>query len=77
MHVLRDDLQAIHETIDATPFGMWALDSMRIEKGHPAWGSDLSPAYTLRGGGRGTVHVRSRRSTRPCPDPSNTGRLRI
>lgn len=32
----------------AKPFGMFALDSMRIEKGYRAWGSDLSPGYTLR-----------------------------
>ncbi|CTQ51189.1 GcvT family protein [Jannaschia donghaensis] len=32
----------------ARPFGMFALDSLRIEKAYRAWGSDLSPGYTLR-----------------------------
>ncbi|MEM7488423.1 MAG: FAD-dependent oxidoreductase [Pseudomonadota bacterium] len=31
----------------ATPFGMWALDSMRIEKGYRNWKSDLTSDYTL------------------------------
>ncbi|MEL6297765.1 MAG: FAD-dependent oxidoreductase [Pseudomonadota bacterium] len=28
------------------PFGMWALDAMRIEKGYRAWKGDLSTDYT-------------------------------
>jgi len=31
----------------ATPFGMYALNSMRIEKGYRAWKGDLSTDYTL------------------------------
>ncbi|WP_102109189.1 GcvT family protein [Oceaniglobus roseus] len=31
----------------ARPFGMWALDSLRIEKGYRAWKGDLSTDYTL------------------------------
>ncbi|MEM7489160.1 MAG: FAD-dependent oxidoreductase, partial [Pseudomonadota bacterium] len=31
----------------ATPFGMWALDSMRIEKGYRNWKSDLTSDYNL------------------------------
>ncbi len=30
----------------ATPFGMYALNSMRLEKGYRAWKSDLSSDYT-------------------------------
>ncbi|NAZ36556.1 FAD-dependent oxidoreductase [Rubellimicrobium sp. CFH 75288] len=29
------------------PFGMWALDSLRIEKGYRAWKGDLSTDYTV------------------------------
>lgn len=35
----------------ATPFGMYALDSMRIEKGYRTWKGDLSTDYTLLEGG--------------------------
>lgn len=35
----------------ATPFGMFALDSMRIEKGYRTWKGDLSTDYTLLEGG--------------------------
>ena len=31
----------------ATPFGMWALDRLRIEKGYRAWKQDLSTDYSL------------------------------
>ena len=31
----------------ATPFGMWALDRLRIEKGYKAWKQDLSTDYSL------------------------------
>ncbi len=34
-----------------TPFGMYALNSMRIEKGYRAWKGDLSTDYTLLEGG--------------------------
>ncbi len=33
------------------PFGMFALDSMRIEKGYRAWKGDLSTDYTILQGG--------------------------
>ena len=33
------------------PFGMYALDSLRIEKGYRAWKGDLSTDYTLLQGG--------------------------
>jgi dimethylglycine dehydrogenase len=35
----------------ATPFGMWALDRLRLEKGYRAWKGDLSTDYTLLEGG--------------------------
>ncbi len=35
----------------AKPFGMWALNSLRIEKGYRAWKGDLSTDYTLFEGG--------------------------
>ncbi|NRA99529.1 MAG: aminomethyl transferase family protein, partial [Rhodobacteraceae bacterium] len=31
----------------ATPFGMFALDALRVEKGYRAWKGDLSTDYTL------------------------------
>ena len=35
----------------AKPFGMFALDSLRIEKGYRAWKGDLSTDYTVLEGG--------------------------
>lgn len=35
----------------ARPFGMFALDALRIEKGYRAWKGDLSTDYTLLQGG--------------------------
>jgi len=35
----------------AKPFGMWALNSLRLEKGYRAWKGDLSTDYTLFQGG--------------------------
>lgn len=35
------------------PFGMYALDSLRLEKGYRAWKGDLSSDYTLLQGGMG------------------------
>ncbi|MEM8576664.1 MAG: FAD-dependent oxidoreductase [Pseudomonadota bacterium] len=35
----------------ATPFGMFALNSLRIEKGYRAWKGDLSTDYSLLEGG--------------------------
>jgi dimethylglycine dehydrogenase len=37
----------------AAPFGMYALNSMRIEKGYRTWKGDLSTDYTLLEGGLG------------------------
>lgn len=38
-------------TEGATPFGMYALNSLRLEKGYRAWKGDLSTDYTLLEGG--------------------------
>jgi len=35
----------------AKPFGMWALNSLRIEKGYRTWKGDLSTDYSLLEGG--------------------------
>ncbi|MBL4766627.1 MAG: FAD-dependent oxidoreductase [Rhodobacteraceae bacterium] len=35
----------------AKPFGMWALNSLRIEKGYRAWKGDLSTDYSMFEGG--------------------------
>ncbi len=48
------DTPAIWDAIvaaGARPFGMYALDSLRIEKGYRAWKGDLSTDYTLLEGG--------------------------
>ncbi|MEM8555713.1 MAG: FAD-dependent oxidoreductase [Pseudomonadota bacterium] len=46
----RDGLPAIYAALrkaGAQPFGMYALDAMRIEKGYKTWKGDLSSDYTL------------------------------
>jgi len=37
----------------AKPFGMYALNSLRVEKGYRAWKGDLSTDYSLLEGGLG------------------------
>ncbi len=37
----------------AKPFGMYALNSLRLEKGYRAWKGDLSTDYSLLEGGLG------------------------
>lgn len=47
-------MPAIHDAIlaaGAQPFGMFALNSLRVEKGYRAWKGDLSTDYTLLEGG--------------------------
>ena len=49
-HARHEDMPAIYEALQlagAKPFGMWALDSLRIEKGYRTWKGDLSSDYTL------------------------------
>ncbi|MFZ7090008.1 GcvT family protein [Primorskyibacter sp. 2E233] len=54
IHCAPQDAPAIWQAITsagARPFGMYALDSLRIEKGYRAWKGDLSTDYTLLQGG--------------------------
>ncbi|MCY4335649.1 MAG: FAD-dependent oxidoreductase [Litoreibacter sp.] len=54
VHTAFDDSPAVYDAIraaGATPFGMYALNSMRIEKGYRTWKGDLSTDYTLLEGG--------------------------
>lgn len=54
VHTSFDDSAAIYSAIrdaGAVPFGMYALNSMRIEKGYRTWKGDLSTDYTLLEGG--------------------------
>ncbi|MEM9900162.1 MAG: FAD-dependent oxidoreductase [Pseudomonadota bacterium] len=50
VHCRPDDAPAIWDAVTAAgakPFGMYALDALRIEKGYRAWKGDLSTDYTL------------------------------
>ena len=54
MHCANEDEPAIYEAVlgaGAKPFGMWALNSLRLEKGYRAWKGDLSTDYSLLEGG--------------------------
>jgi dimethylglycine dehydrogenase len=58
IHTKIDDTAAIFDVVWAAgqkhglkPFGMEALDSLRIEKGYRAWKGDLSTDYTILQGG--------------------------
>lgn len=54
IHCAPDDAPAIWDAVTAagaTPFGMFALNSLRVEKGYRAWKGDLSTDYTLLEGG--------------------------
>ena len=54
IHAENADMPAIYEAVigaGATPFGMWALNALRLEKGYRAWKGDLSTDYTLFEGG--------------------------
>lgn len=54
IHTKMEDSVNAYEAIRAAgakPFGMYALDSMRIEKGYRTWKGDLSTDYTLLEGG--------------------------
>ncbi|PIB22878.1 dimethylglycine dehydrogenase [Amylibacter kogurei] len=54
IHAVNDDMPVIYEAIikaGAKPFGMYALDSLRVEKGYRTWKGDLSSDYTLLEGG--------------------------
>ena len=54
VHASFADMPAIYDAViagGAVPFGMYALDSLRIEKGYRAWKGDLSTDYTVLEGG--------------------------
>ena len=54
VHAANEDMPVIYQAIlyaGAKPFGMYALNSLRIEKGYRAWKGDLSTDYTLFEGG--------------------------
>ncbi|NKX45668.1 FAD-dependent oxidoreductase [Roseicyclus persicicus] len=54
IHAANAEMPALYEAVlgaGATPFGMWALNSLRIEKGYRAWKGDLSTDYSLLQGG--------------------------
>lgn len=54
IHCDRTDAPAIYEALlagGAKPFGMRALNALRIEKGYRAWKGDLSTDYSLLQGG--------------------------
>jgi dimethylglycine dehydrogenase len=58
IHTRVEDTAAIFDAVWAAgqkhglkPFGMWALDSLRLEKGYRAWKGDLSTDYTILQGG--------------------------
>ena len=56
IHASFANMPAIYDAIidaGAKPFGMYALNSLRIEKGYRAWKGDLSTDYSLLEGGLG------------------------
>lgn len=56
IHAANTEIPALYEAVlsaGAKPFGMFALNALRIEKGYRAWKGDLSTDYTLLEGGLG------------------------
>ena len=56
VHALNEHMPAIYDAVlesGAKPFGMYALNSLRIEKGYRTWKGDLSSDYSLLEGGLG------------------------
>ncbi|MCC1492117.1 FAD-dependent oxidoreductase [Cognatishimia sp. F0-27] len=54
IHAENADMPAIYAAVldaGATPFGMYALNALRLEKGYRAWKGDLSTDYSLLEGG--------------------------
>ena len=54
IHAENANVPALYDAVigaGATPFGMYALNSMRLEKGYRAWKGDLSTDYTCLEGG--------------------------
>jgi len=56
IHAANANIPALYDAVigaGAKPFGMFALDALRIEKGYRAWKGDLSTDYSLLEGGLG------------------------
>jgi len=60
IHTKEEDTAKVYDAVMAAgtahglkPFGMYALNSLRIEKGYRAWKGDLSTDYTMLQGGLG------------------------
>ena len=54
VHATNVDMPAIYQAIldaGAKPFGMYALNGLRMEKGYRAWKGDLSTDYSMLEGG--------------------------
>lgn len=54
IHAINKNIPALYDaviTAGAKPFGMYALNSLRLEKGYRAWKGDLSTDYSLFEGG--------------------------
>lgn len=54
IHAEIADMPKIYDAVlaaGAKPFGMWALNALRIEKGYRAWKGDLSTDYSMLQGG--------------------------
>ncbi len=54
IHAANASMPALYDAVlaaGATPFGMFALNALRIEKGYRAWKGDLSTDYTMLEGG--------------------------
>ncbi|OED44583.1 dimethylglycine dehydrogenase [Chromatiales bacterium (ex Bugula neritina AB1)] len=49
--VIFDAIMAAGTPLGLKPFGMYALDSLRLEKGYRTWKGDLSTDYTMLQGG--------------------------
>ncbi len=62
LHAARDDLAALFDAVDAAGrpqglgcFGAYAMNSMRLEKGYPAWGADFTTERTPAETGAGSL----------------------
>lgn len=54
IHFALNDMPAFYDAVigaGAQPFGMYALDSLRLEKGYRTWKGDLSSDYSMVEGG--------------------------
>ena len=58
IHTKADDTETVYDLVmeagekhGLKPFGMYALDSLRLEKGYRTWKGDLSTDYTMLQGG--------------------------